>query len=76
MPHDQPEWVRDQRRILGRRIRDLRMNRGHTQEVVVEMTNIDRRTYQRIEAGESDPRYGDLLQIAAALNVDLADLVR
>ena len=52
------------------------MDRGHTQEVVVEMTDIDRRTYQRIEAGDSDPRYGDLLLIAHALGVSLADLVR
>lgn len=42
----------------------------------MEMTNIDRRTYQRIESGESDPRYGDLLRIAAALETELADLVR
>lgn len=42
----------------------------------MEMTDIDRRTYQRIEAGTSDPRYGDLLRIAQALGVPLADLVR
>ncbi|WP_426405323.1 helix-turn-helix domain-containing protein [Streptomyces sp. R-07] len=76
VPHEQPQWVHDQRRVLGRRIRDLRIHRGHTQEDVVEMTDIDRRTFQRIEAGESDPRYGDLLRIARALDVPLAELVR
>ncbi|MFD9047703.1 helix-turn-helix domain-containing protein [Streptomyces zaomyceticus] len=76
VPHEQPPWIHDQRRRLGRRIRDLRIQRGHTQEVVVEMTHIDRRTYQRIESGESDPRYGDLLRIAEVLRVPLADLVR
>ncbi|MFE0699102.1 helix-turn-helix domain-containing protein [Streptomyces sp. NPDC058872] len=76
VPHDQPPWVLAHRHELGRRIRDLRMHRGHTQEHLVEMTNIDRRTFQRIEAGSSDPRYGDLLLIAAALDVPLAELVR
>lgn len=52
------------------------MHRGHTQEAFVEMINIDRRTFQRIEAGTSDPRYGDLLLIADALDVPLAHLVR
>ncbi|MBD0707407.1 hypothetical protein BU197_02945 [Streptomyces sp. CBMA291] len=75
MPHEQPPWVHDRRRALGRRIRDMRDSRGHTQEVLVEMTHIDRRTYQRIEAGQSDPRYGDLLLIAAALETSLADLM-
>ncbi|MFE5967145.1 helix-turn-helix transcriptional regulator [Streptomyces sp. NPDC056463] len=74
--HEQPGWVHDRRRALGRRIRDLRMYAGHTQEAFVEMTDIDRRTLQRIEAGESDPRYGHLLRIADALSIPLADLVR
>ncbi|WP_329423966.1 helix-turn-helix domain-containing protein [Streptomyces sp. NBC_01268] len=76
MPREQPSWVHEQRRTLGRRIRDLRTQKGHTQEVLVEMTDIDRRTFQRIEAGTSDPRYGDLLRIAAALQVPLVELVK
>ncbi|MFF8839565.1 helix-turn-helix domain-containing protein [Streptomyces sp. NPDC015130] len=76
VPHEQPPWVHERRRTLGRRIRDQRIHRGHTQEALVEMTDIDRRTLQRIEAGESDPRYGDLLRIAEALGLDVADLVR
>ncbi|MFE1903795.1 helix-turn-helix domain-containing protein [Streptomyces gardneri] len=76
MPHEQPPWVHDRRRALGRRIRDLRILRGHTQEDLVEMANIDRRTYQRIESGESDPRYGDLLLIADAIGVPVVELVR
>ncbi|MFJ3901067.1 helix-turn-helix domain-containing protein [Streptomyces sp. NPDC090025] len=76
MPPEQPQWVQNRRRALGRRIRDLRVQQGHTQEAVVEMTDIDRRTFQRIEAGTSDPRYGDLLLIADAIGVPLAELVR
>ncbi|MFF9199939.1 helix-turn-helix domain-containing protein [Streptomyces sp. NPDC014779] len=76
MRREQPPWVHEQRQTLGRRIRDLRVHRGHTQEAFAEMSNIDRRTFQRIEAGTSDPRYGDLLQIAVALRVSLDELLR
>ena len=37
---------------------------------------MDRRSIQRYEAGRRDPRYADLLLIADALNVPLADLVQ
>ncbi|MFJ1698204.1 helix-turn-helix domain-containing protein [Streptomyces sp. NPDC088252] len=76
MPRDLPERIHHQRQILGIRIRDLRDNALLTQEVLAEMTGINRRTLQRIERGTSDPRYGDLVLIADALGVPLADLVR
>lgn len=76
MPRDLPEWIHLQRRSLGDRIRILRAGAGLTQQHLVEMTDIDRRTYQRIERGTSDPRYSDLLLIARALEVPLSDLVR
>ncbi|MET7479512.1 helix-turn-helix transcriptional regulator [Streptomyces sp. NPDC005648] len=74
MPRDNPKWIIDRRRELGARIRDLRTDAGHTQEQFAEITSIDRRTLQRIEAGESDPRYGHLLRIAAALNREISAL--
>ncbi|MET4641586.1 transcriptional regulator with XRE-family HTH domain [Streptomyces atratus] len=40
------------------------------------MTGINRRTLPRIESGTSDPGYGDLIRIADAIGVDVADLVR
>ncbi|MGY3679769.1 transcriptional regulator with XRE-family HTH domain [Streptomyces sp. TE33382] len=52
------------------------MQANCTQEAFAEMTNINRRTLQRIERGVSDPRYTDLVRIADAIGVPLADLVR
>jgi len=75
VPSDAPTWITEQRRNLGGRIRDLRLYANCTQERFAEITGIDRRTLQRIERGESDPRYGHLLRIAAALDIDVAALV-
>jgi transcriptional regulator with XRE-family HTH domain len=75
VPREQPQWIIDRRRDLGDRVRRLRLNANHTQEAFAEVTGIDRRTLQRIEAGASDPRYSDLLRIAAALDQRVSVLV-
>ncbi|MEV7713060.1 helix-turn-helix transcriptional regulator [Streptomyces sp. NPDC088270] len=76
MPRNFPDRIYQQRRDLGDRIRVLRKGLPATQEKLAEMTGIDRRTLQRIERGISDPRYSDLLLIAEALDVPLAELVQ
>ncbi|MFF3884000.1 helix-turn-helix transcriptional regulator [Streptomyces sp. NPDC001914] len=75
MPREQPQWIIDRRRDLGDRVRRLRLNADHTQESFAELTGLDRRTLQRIEAGTSDPRYSDLLRIAAALDTRVSVIV-
>ncbi|MFF8726007.1 helix-turn-helix transcriptional regulator [Streptomyces sp. NPDC015171] len=62
------------RRELGERIGDLRARAHHTQESLAEATGISRRHLQRIESGEVDARYSDLLKIAAILGTPLSDL--
>ncbi|MFJ9928377.1 helix-turn-helix domain-containing protein [Streptomyces misionensis] len=63
------------RRELGERIGNLRAAAHHTQETLSEATGISRRTLQRIESGETDARYSDLLRIASALKSDVAALM-
>lgn len=72
---DQPAWVHEKRRRLGRRIQALREHADLRQQVFAEMTGIDRRTLQRIEAGTSDPPYSSLVLIASALGISVSDLV-
>ncbi|MEV3995829.1 helix-turn-helix transcriptional regulator [Streptomyces halstedii] len=76
MPRDLPDRIHQQRQDLGDRIRVLRRGLPATQEQFAEATGIDRRTLQRIERGTSDPRYSDLILIAEALGIAVADLVR
>lgn len=55
---------------LGKKIFDLRKQKGLTQEELVEKCNISVRTIQRIEAGETTPRSFTVKTILEALEAD------
>ena len=55
---------------IGLKIKELRVEKGMTQETLAEKTNLTTRTIQRIENGEVDPRDHSLQMIAKALDVD------
>lgn len=55
---------------LGKRISELRKEKGLTQEELVEKCNINVRTIQRIEAGEVNPRSYTIKTILNVLDVD------
>ena len=55
---------------LGRKITELRKEKGLTQEELVDRCNISVRTLQRIEAGEVTPRSYTVRTILAALDCD------
>lgn len=59
---------------LGKKILELRQQKGLTQEELVEQCNISVRTIQRIEAGETMPRVYTIKTILSALDRDLDDL--
>ncbi|MFD4343384.1 helix-turn-helix domain-containing protein [Streptomyces coelicoflavus] len=75
MPSDHPDWIIEGRRALGDRIADLRTAAHYTQEQFCEATGLSRRNLQRIERGEADPRYSELMRIAAVLDTRVAVLV-
>jgi transcriptional regulator with XRE-family HTH domain len=56
----------------GKRIRDLRIKKGMTQEELADKTEVSTRTIQRIENGEVDPRAYTLQMIAKALEVEFS----
>ncbi|MFJ5059008.1 helix-turn-helix domain-containing protein [Streptomyces nigra] len=70
-----PEWIHKRRTRLGHRIATLRRAAGLSQDGLAERAGIDRRSIQRYEAAERDPRFADLCLIAQALGVEVADLV-
>jgi transcriptional regulator with XRE-family HTH domain len=59
---------------LGRKISELRKEKGLTQEELVDKCNISVRTIQRIEAGEVTPRSFTVKTILAALDYDLSKI--
>jgi transcriptional regulator with XRE-family HTH domain len=59
----------------GKLIKELRIQKGMTQEELADKTEVSARTIQRIENGEVDPRAYTLQMIAKALEVDYNLLV-
>lgn len=59
---------------LGKKISEIRKDKGLTQEELVEKCNITVRTLQRIEAGEVTPRSYTVKTILAALEYDISKI--
>ena len=59
----------------GKRIRQLRMKSGSTQEEIAEVLNVDRSFYSRIEAGKKGASIDLLIQLSSLFNVSLDYLI-
>lgn len=70
-----PEWVLARRRAVGDNIRTARRARRLSQERLAELAEMDRQTINRIEQGHASPLLDNLIRIAHALGVPLAELV-
>ncbi|WP_319262301.1 helix-turn-helix transcriptional regulator [Streptomyces europaeiscabiei] len=71
-----PDWVSARRREIGVRLREARHRANLTQMQLGELIGREHRTIHRWEYAERIPNLNDLLLLADALNVPLADLVR
>lgn len=65
--------MNDIKKLLGKRIKELRKNQGISQQQLSELASIDQRNLSHIECGDTFPSRS-LLDIAKALNIDLRDL--
>ncbi|MEU9470389.1 helix-turn-helix transcriptional regulator [Streptomyces avermitilis] len=72
---DDDDWLRQERRAIGDRIRVRRIHENRTQESVFLAAGISRSAYQQVEAGTSDVRISSLLRIARVLGVHVTDLL-
>jgi transcriptional regulator with XRE-family HTH domain len=59
---------------MGRRIRELRRERGLTQEQLGERAHLSYKFIGEIERGVANPTVATLISISEALNVDVAHL--
>ena len=62
--------------LFGKRLQELRREKGLTQETLSEMINISPENYSRIESGLSFPKPQNIVKIADALNVEISELFR
>lgn len=61
-------------RALGKAIRQLRKERGVTQEAVAHKAGVTAATYGLIERGQSNPTWATLTDIANALDVSMLQI--
>ncbi|MGH3427053.1 MAG: helix-turn-helix domain-containing protein [Mycobacteriales bacterium] len=69
-PSEQPQPA------LGKAIRQLRRERGVSQEALAYEAGVTSGTLSLIERGLSNPTWGTVKGIAAALNVSIAELAK
>jgi DNA-binding XRE family transcriptional regulator len=66
---------RAERVAVGARLREIREERGLSQEQVQALSGIAQETLSRIENGHRDPRMDTLRKLAAGLSMDVPDLL-
>lgn len=66
--------MEDLRVLLGRRIKQLRLERNITQEMLAEYINVSSRYLISIEHGEKWPRHDKIEKLAEVFNVTYRDL--
>ncbi|MFJ6667394.1 helix-turn-helix domain-containing protein [Streptomyces sp. NPDC091383] len=71
-----PDWVPRRRQQIGSHIREARRRAHLSQMQLGERIGRDHKTISRWENGHHPPDLNDLLILADALDVPLADLVR
>lgn len=60
---------------IGNRIRELRSERGYSQEAIADKAGLGRTYFGRVERGEQNISIQNLIQIAFALKVEIGELV-
>lgn len=71
-----PASTRAAQKDLGRRVAELRRDRGHTQESIAEALGMLAPNYARIEQGRQNVTLDTIVRIAKVLDVGLPDLFR
>jgi len=66
--------MKSTKQLLGARVRELRRNKGMSQDQLSEQIGIDPKHLSRIELGKSFPYMETLEAIAKSLQVELKDL--
>ena len=64
----------DIKKLLGRRIKELRINKGYTQEFLAEKIGIGQRNLSKIECGTNFVTSETLAKILMVLNIEAHEL--
>lgn len=73
--HEEPQTVADYLGILGRRVQQLRKERGWSQQELATKAGLDRAYLSTVEKGKQNITIGAAARIAAALDTTLSALI-
>lgn len=74
LPDDPDPWLADRLREIGDRVRAERIRQNLTQDKVFLTADVDRVTYQRLEAGKNTTM-ATVLRVCHVLDLQLGDLM-
>ena len=66
----------NEKQLLGARIKELRKEKGYTQQQLAELIDIDSKHLSKIEVGSSYPSLYNLEKITKVLNIEMQDLFK
>lgn len=61
------------KKLLGKRFREIRKKLGYTQEKFAEIAGIEPQSISKIESGKNFPLLSNLEKIADKINIDLSE---
>ncbi len=61
------------KKLLGKRFREIRKKLGYTQEKFAEIAGIEPQSISKIESGKNFPLLSNLEKIANRINIDLSE---
>ncbi len=64
------------RRLIGEVIREYRVKKGISQEVLSGLAGLDRTHYSKIERGQREPTIETLFKIAGALDIPPHEIIQ
>jgi transcriptional regulator with XRE-family HTH domain len=65
----------DNAKLLGKRIREIRLAKGWSQEILAFHCNLDRSYVGSLERGERNPNFKTLCRVAKALGINVTTLL-
>ena len=65
----------DKKLLLGKRIKELRKQRGFTQDYLAEKLNIETRQLSKLETGKNYPSFETVLGLLETFNITFEELV-
>lgn len=66
---------KEQLKLLGERIREIRLAKDLTQAELANQIGKDQQSIQRLESGKVNPSYLYLLEISKGLETDLSEIL-